>query len=215
MNSAGYIYILTNPSFPDYIKIGYADDVDKRLKELNRSECIPFAFRKYATYKVTDRLSDIKVHEMIDRLNPNLRSVEIVDGKTRKREFYCMTAEDAYKMLESIASINGLKENLKREEITKEEKEDIETDRRVKLEAFKFSMCNIHEGEELEFIGDESKKCYVKDDKTVVFDGEEYSLTALAKKLGNINYPIAGTHFFKYKGEILNELRNRIQNKED
>ena len=23
----GYIYILTNPSFPDYVKLGYADDV--------------------------------------------------------------------------------------------------------------------------------------------------------------------------------------------
>ena len=42
--SQGVIYILANPSFPDYVKIGYADDVNKRLKELNRSECIPFAF---------------------------------------------------------------------------------------------------------------------------------------------------------------------------
>lgn len=30
----GVIYILTNPSFPDYVKIGYADDIDKRLKQL-------------------------------------------------------------------------------------------------------------------------------------------------------------------------------------
>lgn len=31
----GYIYILTNPSFPNYVKLGYADDVEKRVKELN------------------------------------------------------------------------------------------------------------------------------------------------------------------------------------
>lgn len=43
----GVIYILTNPSFPDYVKIGYADDIEKRLQQLNRSECIPFAFRVY------------------------------------------------------------------------------------------------------------------------------------------------------------------------
>ncbi len=30
-----------------YVKIGYADDVKRRLKELNRSECTPFAFRLY------------------------------------------------------------------------------------------------------------------------------------------------------------------------
>ena len=58
----GVIYILTNPSFPEYVKIGYADDIDARLKQLNRSECIPFAFRVYATYEVASRLSDLKIH---------------------------------------------------------------------------------------------------------------------------------------------------------
>jgi G:T-mismatch repair DNA endonuclease (very short patch repair protein) len=28
----GVIYILTNPSFPEYVKIGYADDMKKRLE---------------------------------------------------------------------------------------------------------------------------------------------------------------------------------------
>jgi hypothetical protein len=27
----GAVYILTNPSFPEYVKIGYADDVDARV----------------------------------------------------------------------------------------------------------------------------------------------------------------------------------------
>lgn len=39
MDKTGVIYILTNPSFPEYVKIGYADDIDKRLQQLNRSEC--------------------------------------------------------------------------------------------------------------------------------------------------------------------------------
>lgn len=108
----GVIYILTNPSFPDYVKIGYADDVKKRLKALNRSECIPFAFRLYAYYQVPRRFTDMKLHQMIDKLNPHLRSIEEFDGKTRKREFYNMTPADAYSILETIAQINGLEENL-------------------------------------------------------------------------------------------------------
>ena len=48
----GYIYIMTNPSFPEYVKIGYAKDVKQRLDELNRSSAVPFAFRIYATYEV-------------------------------------------------------------------------------------------------------------------------------------------------------------------
>ena len=45
----GVIYIPTNPSFPQYVKIGYADDLQKRLRQLNRSAALPYAFRAYAT----------------------------------------------------------------------------------------------------------------------------------------------------------------------
>ena len=78
----GVIYILTNPSFLEYVKIGYADDIDRRLAELNRTECTPFAFRVYATYAVQTRLTDLKIHEMIDRINPALRSIDNVNGKS-------------------------------------------------------------------------------------------------------------------------------------
>ena len=60
--SKGFIYILTNPSFPQYVKIGYATDVKQRLDELNRSTAVPFAFRVYATYEVDSALSDKKLH---------------------------------------------------------------------------------------------------------------------------------------------------------
>lgn len=123
-SKGGYVYILTNPSFPNYVKIGYADDVEKRIKELNRSECTPFAFRVYATYKVDVRLSDMKIHDVIDKLNPNLRSIDDVNGKRRVREFYCMPPEDAYSLFEAIAEINNLESNLKLWEPTKKEEDE-------------------------------------------------------------------------------------------
>ena len=43
-NIVGVIYILTNPSFPDYVKIGYADNVEERVRQLNASEAVPFSF---------------------------------------------------------------------------------------------------------------------------------------------------------------------------
>ncbi len=112
LQEKGVIYILTNPSFPQYVKIGYADDVNKRLKELNRSECIPYAFRVYAYYKVPNRLSDKELHKIIDTINPNLRAVEEINGKERKREFYEMDAEDAYQIILAIAKISGLEKNV-------------------------------------------------------------------------------------------------------
>lgn len=103
----GVVYILTNPSFPEYVKIGYANDLQKRLRELNRSECIPYAFRVFAIYEVNERLQDIALHNMIDSINPNLRAIETFDGKKRKKEFYAMSADDAYAILQTIATISG------------------------------------------------------------------------------------------------------------
>ena len=114
MNKTGFIYILTNPSFPQYVKIGYATDVKQRLDELNRSTAVPFAFRVYATYEVDSALSDKKLHSILDKLNPELRSTEEVDGKRRIREFYAMTPEDAYSILEAIAEINDYRHRLKK-----------------------------------------------------------------------------------------------------
>ncbi|MBQ2475868.1 MAG: GIY-YIG nuclease family protein, partial [Desulfovibrio sp.] len=65
---AGYLYVLTTPSFPAYVKIGYADDVEARLKELNRSECLPFAFRLHCTLEVPKRLAGRDVQALIDKL---------------------------------------------------------------------------------------------------------------------------------------------------
>ena len=213
MTKKGVIYILTNPSFPEYVKIGYADNIEKRLKDLNRSECIPFAFRLFAYYEVNTRLSDLKIHEMIDKLNPNLRSIEEVEGKKRVREFYAMDAEEAYLLLESIATINGLKDNLHRVAPSPKEIEELNTAKMVRLDAFKFSMCGLKEGDELEFVNDRNIKCYVKNDKKVNYNGEEYSLSALAQTLTGKPYNLPGTHYFMYNDVILRDLREQLEHK--
>ena len=144
--SHGVIYILTNPSFPDYVKIGYADDVNKRLKELNRSECIPFAFRLYAYYEVPQRLTDKKLHELIDMINPDLRAIEEFDGKRRTREFYNMTSEKAYKILQAIAQINGLEDNLHKVKPSEKDLEEEET-----AEENRILATNRHHFKNIEF----------------------------------------------------------------
>lgn len=212
----GVIYILTNPSFPEYVKIGYADDIDNRLKQLNRSECIPFAFRVYATYEVDSRLSDKKVHSIIDRINPDLRSIDNFNGQTRVREFYAMTPEDAYAILEAIAEINGLSERLKKYTMTEVEAldenlaQEIDNEHSERMSNFSFSACKIGVGEQIEYYENSDIKATVVDDRHVSYEGQTYSLTSLAKKLSGRKYSIAGSKFFKYKGEWLNDVRQRL-----
>ena len=216
----GVIYILTNPSFPDYVKIGYADNIDHRLQQLNRSECIPFAFRVYATYEVSSRLSDLKIHSIIDKLNPNLRSIDNFKGQKRVREFYAMKPEDAYSILEAIAEIHGCADKLNLippsdEEIDAEgiAKEIVE-ERKTRAVPFSFSLCNIPVGATLHFWRTATQEtdivCTVVDNKRVEYEGVVYSLSALAAKLSNVAYAVHGPCYFKYNGEWLNDIRDRL-----
>ena len=211
----GVIYILTNPSFPDFVKIGYAQDIEKRLKQLNRSETIPFAFRVYAVYKVESKLTDKELHKLIDNLNPDLRTIENFDGKERVKEFYAMSAEDAYGLLECIAKISGTEDRLQRltpegHEILDEQiaNEVRETARRG---PFRFSDCNIPVGSELTFIENSDIKAIVVDDRRIEYDGETTSVSALAQKLKSFDHPVQGTLWFLYKGEKLTDIRDRIE----
>lgn len=216
-DKTGVIYILTNPSFPTYVKIGYADDINTRLKELNRSECIPFAFRVYATYEVEKRLQDKTLHTMIDTLNPTLRTIETFDGKQRVREFYAMSPENAYSILEAIAEIHGTTGKLKKWKLTQSDEdaektaEEIDTEVSERASNFSFEKCKIPVGAKIAFCFDQTITDKVVDDRHIEYGGKITSLTALAKTLLGKTNGIAGPLYFTYNGKILNDLRHELE----
>ncbi len=223
-NFTGYIYILTNPSFPDYVKIGYADNIDNRLQQLNNSECIPFAFRVYATYEVDSRLSDLRIHSIIDKLNPDLRSIDNFNGKKRVREFYAMSAEDAYSLLEAIAEIHNCTDRLKKWEPNLVERKAEEVATEVQLEKnarhsnYTFDDWNIPDNAELEYANDSSIRCIVVNRRKVKFNGEILYMTQLARKItGNesiVHGPGWFAQNFKYNGELIRNIEKQIFNNE-
>lgn len=210
----GYIYILTNPSFKEYVKIGYAHDVEKRIQQLNRSETIPFAFRAYAKYEVDSELTDKELHNLIDKLNPDLRTIENFDGKKRVKEFFEMSKEDAYTILESIAKISGTTSRLTLCTPTgkqlEEEQRAEEARENARRGAFRFSMCGIKPGEKVVFIDDSSIQPVVIDDRRIEWDKQTTSLSALAQQLKGYDHPAQGTLYFTYKGVKLDDLRRKM-----
>ncbi len=213
--SKGVIYILTNPSFPQYVKIGYASDLQRRLRELNRSEALPYAFRAYATYDVDHKLTDKALHELIDQLNPDLRTIETFNGQKRTKEFFEMAPEDAYAILEAIARISGTSDRLHRVTPTgeqiEEEREAEETREASRKPPFRFSMVGLKPGDRVVFTGDPEKVATVVDDRRVEYEGVTTSLSALAEQLTGSGHAMQGPLYFTYEGETLADRRRRME----
>ena len=211
----GVIYILTNPSFPEYVKIGYAKDIEQRLLQLNRSETIPFAFRVYATYDVVTPLSDLILHDLIDGLNPDLRAIETFNGKKRTREFYEMTPEYAYNILSSIAKLSGTESRLKRIKPEGHEVEDIkmaeEAEKAYRRGPFTFSSVGINPGEIICFVPDLSITATVVDDKHIRIGETVTSLSGAAKSILHKN-ALQGPKYWSYNGKILDDIRTEKEN---
>jgi plastocyanin len=204
----GSIYIMTNPSFKEYVKIGYAADAQKRLDELNRSTAVPFAFRIYATYDTDQRLSDVEVHKLIDKLNFDLRSVEELKGKKRVREFYAMSAEDAYDLLQSVAKISGTEKYLHLFKMSTEEMKEDKTakENAARKKRFCFSMIGLKPGDKVVFIKNKKVAATIVDDTHVQYGKETSTLSALAEKLLN-KKSLRGPIFFTYEGRVLDSMR--------
>ncbi len=112
MEKKGYIYVLINESFhrDNWVKIGYAEDVEKRVKELSNTS-VPLPYEVYCTYEIP-RIDGVKdpdklLHDLITKLNPNLRI-------SPNREFFEMFPWDAYEMLFAIAQMHNRIDKLKR-----------------------------------------------------------------------------------------------------
>ena len=126
-----------------------------------------------------------------------------------------MSPEDAYAILESIANISGTIDRLKKvkPEVHEIENEKVaaENQKAVRRGSFRSGECGIPIGAEHIYVDGPSIKIMVVDDRHIQYGNETIPpLSALAKRLKAFDHPVQGTLYFKYNGEILNDLRDRL-----
>ena len=196
----GYIYIFTNPALNGMVKIGFASDVERRRKELSTT-ALPYDYEVYATYETDGNLEDKKLHKLIDNLNPDLRV-------SKSREFFIMTPEEAYELLEAIALISGTKDKLKT--MVRPGETSSQTVRRPPIN---FMKCGIPMGAVLVSTDDPTQSVTVVAERKVEYKNEITSLSAVAQQIKGTKYPAQGPAYFTYNGKLVADIYNETQGK--
>lgn len=215
MKEAGYVYILTNPSFKDdWVKIGKSSrPVDIRSKELDNT-AVPLPFEIYATLKTAKYEAVEKlIHKTIDRLT---------DLRIRQnREFFNVPPAKALDILKDISTTLDdaeidevhLGENRKRIAAKIENNDSTKSNKRSR---FKFSMINIPIGATIVFTPTGIEVKVAEDDK-IEYQGRLYKLspfvgTFMPSERRNTSGAYQGAKYFSYKGEILDDIRTKLEN---
>ncbi|MCZ8325402.1 MAG: GIY-YIG nuclease family protein [Sphingomonadaceae bacterium] len=200
------VYLLTNPTMPDLVKIGRTTDLESRLRSLSTHSGVPVPFECFYACEVADSVKvERALHDAFGdhRINP-------------KREFFRLNPDRAVAILELVA----LKDAAPCTEIAEDQVElDALHREQSRREQFRFSMVDVPVGATLTFSKDDTITAKVIDDKRIEFEGNITSTSAAATKLlhrrGWTLRAAQGPLYWMYDGETLAERRMRMEDGAD
>jgi hypothetical protein len=196
------VYILINEAMQGYCKVGRTIDLEQRMRSLDNTS-IPLPFECFYACTVTDaNFVEKQLHDAFG------------DNRVRSnREWFEISPERVASALR-IAQIEDMTPGVDYVENEEEQRALDETRERKKNLSFK--MIDISTGAQLNFTRGEEIYCIVLDNKRVIFEDEEMSLSAAAQKAlemtGTKPWKSAqGGLYWMYEGETLVERRKRME----
>ena len=195
------IYILTNPAFEGYVKIGKTTNLKQRLRSLDNTS-IPLPFRCAYAARVTN----------VDAAEKLLHDA-FGDRRVRdNREFFEI---DPMRVIAALKLAGGEKVT-PADDIAEDEGGVEAADRSTRVQArFNFEMVDIPVGSVLTYYDDETITTTVHSRNKVDFRGEVMSLSAAALVVireAGFNWKTAnGPTCWVYDGETLPERRARME----
>lgn len=163
------VYVLSNPAFDRYVKVGRTADLVQRLRRLDNTS-VPTPFRCEFAIEVADELeAERLVHQAF------------ADVRVRSnREFF----EIAPQRVISALKLTGGKDVTPKEDVAKDA-EGIEALERTvaKRSPRSFDSARVSVGDVLVYARDESVTATVVADNRIEFEGEVTSLSGAALKL--------------------------------
>tara|TARA_B100001057_G_C22547846_1_gene832253 strand:- start:58 stop:666 length:609 start_codon:yes stop_codon:yes gene_type:complete len=199
------VYILTNESMPDTIKIGITDNLERRIKELDNTST-PLPFECYYAVELEDAsVIEKQLHEGLD------------DKRIRQnREFFNATPEQAKALLKMVEVMGG-KDVTPKDVITEtnQDKQALSEAKKRRGRIDYFGILGIEKGTILTFSKDESITCEVSENGKIILNGNETTLSGSALEITNkMGYDwgqVQGSGYWCYKGKTLRDLIREIE----
>ena len=198
-----FVYILTNPTIPDLVKIGRTKNLEERLKSLSSHSGVPVPFQCFYCCEVTDG------SEVEKRLHFGLGDHRV----NPKREFFRINPERVKVLLEGWS----IRDVTPSSDLVDSPEEQDSLNREIsRRPVFTFQMVDIPIGSELTFLKDETKVSIVSGDREIEFEGQKYSLTQVTMELLNKEFEknwksVRGPDYWIFENETLTERRMRME----
>ena len=199
----GIVYVLTNPAFPNLVKIGITtrDEVQVRMAELYTTG-VPLPFKCVYAGKVDNpKKVEVALHHAFSntRVNPS-------------REFFDIDESQAIAVLKLISNEEItpiISDELdKVDEISKKAGKKYSRSKRPQLN---FKEMGIPIGETLTTV-DGVITCKIAEEKKVEYEGEIMSLTRASRKLKDLDYDIQPGPRWFYNGKSLKDIYDETYN---
>ena len=202
---AEFVYILTNPTIPDLVKIGRTGNLEQRMRVLSSQAGVPVPFECYYCCEVEEaRNVEKRLHFGLGdhRINP-------------KREFFRINPERVKRLLEGWA-IRDVTPDDSALGSTKEEQDSLNRER-SRQPVFTFSMVDIPIGSQLYFMRDESITATVTGDREIECKETRSSLSRTTLMILKEHFEIEwssvrGSDHWIFENETLTERRIRLEN---
>lgn len=193
------VYVFTNLSFPDWVKIGRCKDLKARLKSLSQNTATPLPFRCFYACKVADA----------KKVEKQLHSVFAQYRVSSRREFFKVDAEMVVNVLQLVAE----------EEVVIEEPEVDQSitqanDHEASIQArFQFIEAGVALGEKIYLTRFPTLKATVIGQERVSYEGADWTLSQLTEHLvpkhyGYTKLKTSAPRYWSYEGKPLVALKH-------
>ena len=198
----GIVYVLSNPAFDNYVKVGRTIDLEQRLKQLDNTS-VPLPFRCVFAIEVDD---EIAVEKLVHQAFADVRV-------RSSREFFEI---DAQRVIAALKLTKG-NDVTPKSDIAEDAESIAALERTVgKRKTYTFNDAEVAIGDMLTYSKDESITAKVVADKKIEFEGEVVSLSKAALILlhreGYTWKQANGWGYWMKDGETLGERVERFAN---